>query len=97
MNNVVVLSPQELENMLGRAAEAAARKVLDCLQPMVDVGDVAAMYGVSERTVRRMEQRGDLPPRAGKYWNRTAIQQLAQDRWDRAGMPPTTRESTRSR
>lgn len=84
-SQVVVLSPQVLRDMLEEAAEIGARKVLAGERPEVGQREVAAMLGVTERTVRRMELRGELPRRLGRLWDRSEIERFRREK--RAAAP----------
>lgn len=78
MTAVIVTTPDQLQAIIAEAvasgiAAAAARQTMN-------VTDVAAMLGVSTRTVRRMELDGELPPKSGRYWSRPAIERWVKER-----------------
>ena len=75
---VIVTTPDQLQAIIAEAvasgiAAATARQTMN-------VTDVAAMLGVSTRTVRRMELDGELPPKSGRYWDRKALDKWRKDR-----------------
>ncbi|MFT4195607.1 helix-turn-helix domain-containing protein, partial [Ottowia sp.] len=64
------------------AAQRGAERVLAGLRPEVGIEDVACMLGVTTRTVRRMELRGELPTRLGRTWLRSDIERWRAERRD---------------
>lgn len=78
MTAVIVTTTDQLQAIIAKAvasgiAAATARQTMN-------VTDVAAMLGVSTRTVRRMELDGELPPKSGRYWSRPAIERWVKER-----------------
>lgn len=66
-----------LEKLQAIIAEAVASGIAAATaRQTMNVTDVAAMLGVSTRTVRRMELDGELPPKSGRYWSRPAIDRI---------------------
>lgn len=87
----LTLTPDELERLVERACEAAVARAFALqagkLGTEWSIGDVASHLGVSERTVLRMESRGELPRRAGRKWRKADVLQWRQDRVSAAGGP----------
>jgi excisionase family DNA binding protein len=65
---VINLSAPELQRMLDQAVERAVLKAAESSGAEWGIAEVAAHLGVSVRTVTRMEDRGELPPRVGRRW-----------------------------
>lgn len=73
---IVTMTEEDLDRVVSRAVERGVDLALARLSPEVDMEGVAGMFGVSVRTVRRMELRGELPTRIGRTWDRSQIQQF---------------------
>lgn len=77
---MVQLSPEQLQDMLDRAAEKAALSAARATGEQWGVTEMAAHYGVNERTIRNWEQAGTLPPRIGRRWLRADVLRWDEDR-----------------
>ena len=75
---MIQLTPDELGGIVESAVKRAMASV--SVKQEMEVSDVAAYLGVSTRTVRRMELRGELPARIGRLWSRADIDRFRRDR-----------------
>lgn len=79
-----MLTADELERIVERACTAAVERAFQRQAGATGaewgVADVAAAIGVSERTVLRMEQRGELPRRSGRRWRKADVLRWRQER-----------------
>lgn len=64
------LTPEQL----GGIVESAVKRGIEAatVKQEMSIEDVADYMGVTSRTVRRMELRGELPSRIGRLWSRAA-------------------------
>ena len=77
---MIQISPAQLQDMLDRAAEKAVLRAARTSGEQWGIADLAAHYGVSERTIRNREAAGTLPPRAGRRWLRADVLRWDEDR-----------------
>lgn len=77
---MIQISPDQLQEMLDKAAEKAALAAARATGEQWGVKELAAHYGVSERTIRNRELAGNLPPRIGRRWMKGDVLQWDADR-----------------
>lgn len=77
---IIQMSPDELQGMLDKAVQKAVEHAATRSGETWRVSDLAAHYGVSERTINNREHRGELPPRSGPHWRKSDVLQWDRDR-----------------
>lgn len=77
---MIQLTPQELSKLVSTAVKEALNGSHLAGQEEMTLTEVASYLGVSTRTVRRMELRGEIPPRLGRLWRRSDIEKHRADR-----------------
>lgn len=80
MTEMVLVSKDELRALFEDVIERHERRRQAAEGEEVTPEGVARMLDVSVRTVRRMEGRGELPPRLGRHWRRADIVQWREAR-----------------
>ncbi len=89
----ITITAADLERLVERACTAAVERALlrqaGATGAEWGVADVAAHLGVSERTVLRMEGRGELPRRTGRRWRKADVLRWRQDRSIQPSGPET--------
>ena len=84
IQTIVTITPAELERIVERACARAVDQAFvrqaGASGAEWGIADVAASLGVSARTVLRMEQRGELPRRAGRKWRKADVLRWRQER-----------------